>query len=82
MTESAPTPHPFQKLIADLDVEIANLTAQKAQAEAVAQQASGAIQMCQEIQRRLRTEAESLTVQEFARMIGGEGAQATITPVT
>lgn len=71
-----------EKLIADLDTEIASLTQQKLQAEAVAQQASGAIQMAQEFKRRLQTEAGSLTVQQFTELVGGKGAKAQITPVS
>lgn len=62
----------------ELRQEIANLEQQQQQALAVYQQATGALALARSMLGRFD---DDMTVNEFAEMIGGNGAVADIQPV-
>lgn len=63
----------------DLRQEIENLETQRQQAANLFQQATGALALARAMLEKL--EGVSLTVAEFAEMVGGKNAQATLGEV-
>ena len=63
----------------DLRAEIENLKQQRQQAADVYQQATGALLLAESMLARF--DGNDMTVNQFAEMIGGNGATADITPL-